>query len=254
MANKDEEGLEELEFVDLDARRDMPGKAWSLARKLEMEKAAEFITPEQVYIKAMEINNPRDRALFTMAYVCAARIEELVRYKKIRWGHKRARVRKNGKERITNIQDYTKKKEYPLESGTTLNDVSSSEINGKKVIVFRLRNLKNKNRAEKTKLLPFPISSETDKKLWDIIRIYLKSMPTKEMELFPIGKRQAEKIINQTGFNPHFLRKLRLTHLAKHYNFTDQMLKVFAGWSDSRPSKYYIKLGYEDVANQMTKV
>jgi hypothetical protein len=69
--------------------------------------------------------------------------------------------------------------------------------------------------------------------------------------MFQISKRRGQQIISKSGWHPHFLRKLRLTHLAKYYNFSDQKLKMFAGWSDSRPSKHYIKLSWEDLARSM---
>ena len=121
-------------------------------------------------------------------------------------------------------------------------------IGGKEYLRIIIRNLKN--RKEHTKIIPIPLDIPIEKKFAEILNIQWEICEL-DKPLFEIGKRRAQQIISKSGWHAHFLRKLRLTHLAKYYNFSDQKLKLFAGWSDSRPSKAYIKLSWEDLAKSM---
>ena len=57
-------------------------------------------------------------------------------------------------------------------------------------------------------------------------------------------RRLSEKFL---GKNPHFLRHCRLTHLVTEFNFNEYELVKYAGWTDSRPAKYYIHLQTSDI-------
>ena len=129
-------------------------------------------------------------------------------------------------------------------------DLTVENFKGNKMLVIRLRNLKNKRVRENIKFIPLPLTNEDHTKMNDIIQQYLYTLEPEE-ELFPFAERRGEQIINKAGFNPHFLRSCRLTHLVKYHNFSDQKLKVFAGWSDSRPSREYIRIGHADIAESM---
>jgi hypothetical protein len=94
------------------------------------------------------------------------------------------------------------------------------------------------------------LDNELNQQLADPILRYANTLQEKE-EFFQFGVRRAEQIIAEQGFNPHFFRKLRLTHLVKYNNFSDQKLVAFAGWTDSRPAKHYIKIGWKDLINSM---
>lgn len=245
--------LGDLEIVNIDSKK--IGKPWSNARKLEAEKAAEFITLEEVFNKVSNFDNPRDKALFSILYLCGARVEEIVRHQKIRYLKKQVYQIKGGHGKKVNVQDYTKKKIVNKQPSLTPEQIVIEPNEGKKILIIKLRNLKNKNRGEQIKLIPVPLDLDNDKhkiylKFSHIIWNY-KKLLDKDEEMFPITKRRAEQIILKAGFNPHFLRKLRLTHLVKYHNFTDQKLKTFAGWSDSRPSKHYIKINWRDLISSM---
>ena len=129
-------------------------------------------------------------------------------------------------------------------------DITLEKKDGRDILVLKIRNLKNKQRHQNVKLIPFPLDNEMNQKFYQVIYFYLELLNDEE-ELFPIGERRAEQIIAQCGFNPHFLRSCRLTHLTKYNNFTDQKLKAFAGWTDSRPAKHYIKIRWEDLVDSM---
>ena len=245
---------QEIEIVNLDKivfnRRHNPKAPWKQARQLEDSKAAEFMTLEQVYDKINCFDNPRDKALFAILYLCAARAEEIVQNTPIVYGKKRVILIKNHKSSKKWIADYKKRKMLPKRPSIKKEDIAVENIGGKDVLTFRIRNLKNKRPKENTKIIPLTLRDEMNLKFKRIVDSYLAGL-NYEDELFPISKKRAEQIIAKAGFNPHFLRKLRLTHLVRYYNFSDQKLKVFAGWSDSRPSKEYIKIGLKDLVDSM---
>lgn len=56
-----------------------------------------------------------------------------------------------------------------------------------------------------------------------------------------------KKLVACTGFNPHFFRKLRATHLRRNFNFDSYQLKKFFGWSSISPSEYYVGLDDRDI-------
>jgi len=253
MTTKDKE---ELEIVNLDIiianRRTNPKPPWRIARELEAKKTAEFITMQEVYDKSDVFDNPRDKALYIISYLCAVRVEELVRNRPVVYGKKLVFLIKNGKGSQKSITNYKKKKYLPIKPSIKKEDILYEEFNKKRVMIFRVRNLKNKNLGQNVKLIPLTLDDELNLKFKKIIDTYLFALEPDE-ELFPIGKKRAEVIIKKAGFNTHYLRKIRLTHLVRYYDFSDEKLKVFAGWSDSRPSKYYIRVGLSDLVNSMEK-
>ena len=246
-ADTQEPKRENLEVKYLDSYKE-PGESWKKARLLEHNDVINNITPEQIYDIAIQYDNPRDMALFVILYFTAGRVEEVVRYQKIKWGKKKVLGIKEGeKPKVITIQDFKQKNKMgEIQLSIQKKDIRLVKIKGIPCALFKLRNLKNRNPKEKIKFLPVKLNNPTSIKLWRIIDVYLSSLQDYE-ELFPFGIRNAERILNQAEWNPHSLRAVRLTHLVRYENYTDQKLKVYAGWTDSRPSKNYIKLNYEDL-------
>lgn len=122
-------------------------------------------------------------------------------------------------------------------------DLSEQEVDCRRVILFRLCNRKHKEK----KFKDIPIPYEKEKELLDMIFPWLDS---KELEtcLFPFSKTRGYQIIKkETGWNPHWIRHIRLTNLAIYNDFNDQLLVKFAGWTDSRPSKEYMEIKWKDI-------
>lgn len=244
----------DLEIVNLDhikeQRKINPKPPWKFARKLEEEKVAEFMTMEDVYNKISEIEDLRDKVLCTILYLCAARGEEVVRYTPIKYGKKRVRLVNKGKAKNKDYVDYSQRRTLPSKRSLSKNNISIRNEGGREVMIFKLRNLKSKQREKSTKLVPVLLDNELNRKFVKPINQYLETLAP-EQELFPITLRRAEQIVNKLGFNTHFFRKIRLTHLVRYYDFTDQKLVAFSGWSDSRPAKAYIRIGWKDLVNSM---
>lgn len=198
----------------------------------------------------------RAKALFSMYYLTACRASEIVKVSKLR--RRRLKV-------STVYEEGIKKKIYELDHdnnpvienwieehnflGTRKCDIVEKVFSGFKCLEIRTENRKNKNR--KTKLLPLPIEKEG--RILKYIYEYL-SILSEDQVLFPFSTRRAAQIINgTTGFNLHFIRHIRATHLITLYDFNEQMLIKFMGWSDSRPAKHYIELRSSDIAREFNK-
>lgn len=165
------------------------------------------------------IANNRDKALITLAYLTAGRISEILE----------------------------------LKAG----DISLIKEENRPVLLIDMPN--RKHRKQKRKYIPIPLdTSEGD--MANVITEYCKSLNPETLlfpsawhgNLKPISEQWAWSICyKHLGFNPHYLRHIRLTHLATMYNFSDQLLIQFAGWSDSRPAKHYISLKWQDILKKM---
>jgi len=247
MTNNDTEQDQSIEIINLDKQK---GNSWKRARYLESKKTAEYTTMEMAYNLTGKFNNLRDRCLYAILYLCGARIEEVVRYKSVKYGKKKAYVIKNGIGKNRIVQDYSKKRIGKLELSIKREDITLEEHNGRQILIIRIRNLKNKNPKEKVKLIPIPLDNPIYERFVKVINTYISAFNDDE-ELFPICKRRAEKIMERIGFNPHYIRHIRLTHLVRYHNFTDQKLIKYAGWTDSRPAKSYVSLNWKDLANSM---
>jgi len=85
-----------------------------------------------------------------------------------------------------------------------------------------------------------------ERKMFELILDYISSLNDGQ-KLFAYTRQWGWKTLKKYGFNPHFLRHIRLTHLVTVKNFTDQKLVVYAGWTDSTPAKAYMEMSYRDL-------
>jgi integrase len=129
---------------------------------------------------------------------------------------------------------------------TRKKDILLREIDGRKCMLIRTLNKKHKTR--KSKRLPIPI----DKEYIIVMHVYNYVKYLREDTLlFDFKVKRATQIINDiTGWNPHFIRHIRATHLIAKYDFNEQLLVRFMGWTDSRPAKHYMELKSKDVFRQ----
>lgn len=119
-------------------------------------------------------------------------------------------------------------------------------IDGKSCLLIRTKN--KKHRSRKSKRQPIPIQKE--RIIVKHIYRYIKPLEEEDL-LFEFKEKRATQIINETtDFNPHFIRHIRATHLISKYDFNEQMLIKFMGWTDSRPAKHYMELKSKDVFRQ----
>jgi len=169
----------------------------------------------------------RARALIAMYYLTAGRLTEL--------------VRKKGFDQQPIDKEFM---------GVCKQDIVKDEIDGLPVMYLRIENRKHKKR--KTKRQPIPIALEEP--LVKHIEAYLDIIKIPNLPLFRFSSKRATQIINDTtGFNPHFWRHIRATHLITLYDFNEQALIEYMGWTDARPAKAYMELSKKDLFRSFYK-
>lgn len=116
--------------------------------------------------------------------------------------------------------------------------IDAEDINGHPCLKFLLRN--EKNRKQKLKILPVRIGDDPE-----LSKIIIDS---KDLIGFLPKSRQAvhRLTVRAFGWNPHYFRHVRLTHLAVDKKWSDTKLSRWAGWSDARPATTYVKYKYTD--------
>lgn len=109
--------------------------------------------------------------------------------------------------------------------------------------ILRIHSVTLKNKTDHERFIPIYIEEEPW--LADPLIEYKKGITGR---LFPIHRATIWRwCVKNFGINPHGFRKIRLTHLVTEFNFSDQQLTKFAGWTDSRPAKAYVRLNIEDI-------
>jgi len=111
------------------------------------------------------------------------------------------------------------------------------------VMLINMPNRKHRTRHFKD--IPIPLDKEGV--LIKYLNEYLKTLYMEDI-LFKFGKIRAYQLIRgATGFNNHWIRHLRLTHLVLNYDFNEQLLVKFAGWTNSLPAKEYMEIRWSDI-------
>lgn len=126
-------------------------------------------------------------------------------------------------------------------------NITRDIVNGRTILLFK--NLPNrKNRRRKFKDIPVPLDKEGD--FYEMMAPYIDSKIA-EMKLFTFSRQRGWQILQKYGYNPHFIRHIRLTHLVTRYDFNEFLLSRYAGWTDSRPAKHYMEIRWRDILQKM---
>lgn len=182
--------------------------AWSLQNELN---ASEFSIPTQEEMMAVIWSIPRvdTRLLVLITYLTAGRISEVLALFKANFGDRRA------------IKD---RKEYDI-------------------FLISMKNEKNR----KTKVKRIPIDYAKFPKEIELIKGYLKRLEPFQ-KLFRFTRQHAYTLIKEsTGYNPHWIRHIRLTHRCLEDGLNEQLLQKMAGWTDTRPAATYVKTRWVDI-------
>jgi len=177
-------------------------------------------TPEKISYESLKqtitnIQNQKIKAIACAAYASGARVSELIR--------------------ITNEDIWVE----------SINNVEYLHI---KSIILKKHKYKKGQLLKGIRPDDYRISVARMDEKWLVLPIMVWATKHKGI-LFPYHRATIYRwLMKTTGYNPHGFRKLRATHLAKIYKFTDQQLVKFFGWADSRPASIYSRLNKEDVA------
>jgi len=128
-------------------------------------------------------------------------------------------------------------------------DIVFTVRSNREVMLVRMPNRKNKRTLNKTQ--PVPIDQE--RVLAGLIQSFISTFDD-DVPIFDITPSRAWQITRKYGYNPHMMRHLRLTHLVIMYDFNEQLLIRFAGWTDGRPAKHYMELKWSDLLDKMRLV
>lgn len=190
--------------------------AWELQRRLQ--ELGKVPTIDEMVEKIGKIKDPRDKALIALLYWSAGRRSEVLEIKPEDVNEENVTVKKSLEEKIT-----------------------------KKCLVVGMPN--RKNRGSKWKTLAMPLDREST--LCKMILKYAKTMKSQE-KLFDIKGAWTYVLTKEyTGYNPHFIRHIRLTHLRRDYDFHPMLVMRWAGWTDLRPARRYDEGRYQDFIVQL---
>ena len=115
------------------------------------------------------------------------------------------------------------------------------------LLLINMPNRKHKTRHYKE----IPIPADNHGLYLKLLNEYLKTKENDDI-LFPFGKIRAYQLIRAaTGFNNHWLRHLRLTHLIINFDFNEFMLMKYAGWTNTSPAKSYTELRWGDFLDKL---
>jgi len=173
-------------------------------------KLLKIPSENDIKVLAANISDIRTRALFIMLYLTAGRVTEVVG------------------------------------SALKKSDIELKYKQNRAVMLIKMPNRKHKTRHWKD--IPIPLDKEGV--LIKLLNEYLKTKYTEDA-LFKFGKIRSYQLIRgATGFNNHWIRHLRLTHLVMNYDFNEQLLVRFAGWTNSLPAKEYMELRWTDILSK----
>ncbi len=119
---------------------------------------------------------------------------------------------------------------------------------GRSILIIRLKNQKSRRRQWKD--IPIPLDKEHH--LANVLIGYVENKEPSSLGLLGFKSRERGwQICRKHGFNPHWLRHVRLTHLVTVYDFNDQLLVRYAGWSSSKEARHYMELRWHDFLDRM---
>jgi len=125
-------------------------------------------------------------------------------------------------------------------------DITFQHMRGRAVLLINMPNRKHKLRHFKD--IPIPIDKE--QVLLELLNQYLKTLSDNDV-LFNFGRTRAYQLVRKaTGWNNHWLRHLRATHLVLNHDFNEQLLIRFMGWTNSLPAKHYMELRWSDILDK----
>jgi len=196
---------------------------WKLQKTLEENE--ELLSEEEVIDKINGINSLRDRAFVSLLYLTAGRIGEVVRnrYHKDREGVRKKRIK-------------------------------SEVLDDNLFLIIKLRNEKSKRKDKKWKIIPINMRHQIDSQLANNVIMHMNQIDENE-PLFTFGTCWGNLLVKKyMGFNPHWLRHIRLTHLTHNRNYNTLDLMKVAGWTDIRMASVYIMTRWQDIARKEMKL
>lgn len=190
--------------------------SWTHQNNLNNDPTYRMPSSEETKQMILNIKEERVRVLALLLYLTAGRLTEILKLVPANFGDR-----------------YTRKDEKDI-----------------KILLIQMKNLKN--RKEKVKQIP--LSYEKYKEEIEVLRRYVNKFERFQLLFegcdvgYPLSRSRAYTLVKEvTGYNPHWFRHLRLTHKCHEDNWSDQLLKRMAGWTDTRNAAVYVRTRWVDL-------
>ena len=154
---------------------------------------------------------------------------------------------KEGQERVLFLLTYITAGRISEVVELQCNSIQPVFKEGRNAFTITMPNRKNKH--DTTKIIPIPLDRELEAAFIEPVYQFVKDK-TGRIFRFKTPAR-AWQILGKVGYNPHFLRHVRLTHMETIYGLSSERLRNYAGWTDNRPATHYVKLNWGDILDGM---
>lgn len=184
----------------------------------------------------------RNKALVSFLYLTGCRVEEVCKFIKEK---NLKRIRKNKVTKEISSAPILERQQIgePLKK-------KQVEFRENNVIIHNVRCLKRRS-VQIVRSIPVPKKEREHAFISFVLAYMLELQP--EDYLFDLTRQRIYVILSGVGLYPHYLRHLRMSHLAVDYNFSSADLKQFTGWTTSKTADEYIHLNITDLVNKMAK-
>lgn len=216
-------------------------KPWE---KQEQRKKQPVPNPREVWNIINQIPTLRVKALAAFAYLTGGRITELVKCDYLRKVHLAKDNEgnpikdENGLFKVESIERI--KLDYP---GVCKQNIHKAWDKSRAIWLVDIQNRKNKVNPLKT----IPVLIDRESEFIDFIEEYIRPLKD-DQALFPFKQKRAWQLLNDNvGWNCHYFRHLRATHLVTVHNMDSFSLLKYMGWTDLRPAQKYVRLNWRDI-------
>lgn len=216
----------------------------SWAELIQSEYGGRLPTIQQVTEYIKRIKKWKLQLFCILAFFTAGRISEITykferKFKKLAVRNEQGQTIKDehGKTIYRLFLNPKYDPKHNIYHGIRVKDISIERRGGNDFLKISMRNNKNRKNHFKQTVTPIFLETELTKMLFMFLKYYKEDQQIITQTRGCIYKQL--KKYAPLFFYPHFIRNIRLGILYNVYNFNEQEVINFAGWSDGRPGSSY---------------